>query len=61
MSVVLLFLTYVAPAWGYGAKTHVNKLHVFQNKVLIIIIIKLARVTPIEGGNRYGDHPKPCQ
>jgi hypothetical protein len=32
---------------GYAAKTHINKLQLFQNKVLRIIT-KLPRVTPTE-------------
>jgi hypothetical protein len=40
-------ITYAAPAWGYAPKTHLNKLQVFQNK-LLRIITKLPRVTPTD-------------
>ena len=46
-SLIRSILTYAAPAWGYAAKTHINKLQLFQNKVLRIIT-KLPRVTPID-------------
>jgi hypothetical protein len=39
-------LTYASPVWGYAAKTYMNKLQTFQNKVLGIIT-KLPSVTPI--------------
>lgn len=46
-SLIRSILTYAAPVWGYAAKSHINKLQIFQNKVLRIIT-KLPRVTPIE-------------
>jgi hypothetical protein len=46
-SLIRSVITYAAPAWGYAAKTHLNKLQIFQNKVLRIIT-KLPRVTPID-------------
>jgi hypothetical protein len=39
-------MSYASPTWGYAAKTHINKLQTFQNKVLRIIT-KLPRVTPV--------------
>jgi hypothetical protein len=45
-SLICSILTYASPVWGYAAKTYINKLQTFQNKV-IGIITKLPRVTPI--------------
>ena len=38
-------ITYACPVWGYAADVHMNKLQIFQNKVLRLIT-KLPRVTP---------------
>jgi hypothetical protein len=40
-------MKYAGPVWRYTAKTHLNKLEVFQIKVLRIIAT-LPKVTPIE-------------
>jgi hypothetical protein len=45
-SLIRSILITASPVWGYAAKTHMNKLQTFQNKVLRIIT-KLPRVTPI--------------
>jgi hypothetical protein len=45
-SLLRSILTYACPVWGYAAKTYINKLQTFQNKVLRLIT-KLPRVTPI--------------
>jgi hypothetical protein len=46
-SLLRSILTYASPSWGYAANTYINKLQMFQNKVLRIIT-KLPRVTPIK-------------
>jgi hypothetical protein len=45
-SLIRSIMAHASPMWGYAAKTHMNKLQTFQNKVLRIIT-KLPRVTPI--------------
>ena len=40
-------LLYAAPAWGYSAKTHINKLQKFQNRVTKLIT-KCPRYTRLE-------------
>jgi hypothetical protein len=45
-SIIRSILTYASLVWGYAAKTYMNKLQTFQNKVLRIIT-QLPRVTPI--------------
>lgn len=39
-------ITYACPVWGHAAKTHINRLQIFQNKVLRIAT-KLPQCTPI--------------
>jgi hypothetical protein len=38
-SLIRSILTYASPVWAYAAKTHLNELQTFQNKVLRIIRI----------------------
>jgi hypothetical protein len=46
-SLIRSILTYAASVYGYAPKRHINKLQIFQNKVLRIIT-NLPRLTPIE-------------
>jgi hypothetical protein len=39
-------MTYACPVWGFAPSHHINKLQIFQNK-LLRLITKLPRVTPI--------------
>jgi hypothetical protein len=45
-SLLRFIVSYASPAWSYAAKTHINKLQTFQNKVFRIIT-KLPRVMPL--------------